>query len=62
MADGASGEAQISIAAGMNAKTLSTYMGHSTINITLDLYGHLLPGNEAVARGLMDAYLDEHDG
>ena len=45
------------IAAGVNAKALSTYMGHSTISITLDRYGHLMPGNEAEAAGLLDAYL-----
>ena len=53
--------ASIAIAAGLNAKTLSTYMGHANISITLDLYGHLLPGNDAVARDLLDAYLNEHD-
>jgi hypothetical protein len=31
------------IAAGMNAEALSSYMGHSTITVTLDRYGHLLP-------------------
>ena len=46
------------IAAGANAKTISTYMGHASINITLDLYGHLMPGNEAEAADLLDAYLD----
>jgi integrase len=45
------------IAADVNAKALSTYMGHSSIAITLDLYGHLMPGNEAEAAGLLDAYL-----
>jgi hypothetical protein len=30
------------IAAGVNAKALSTFMGHANIAITLDLYGHLL--------------------
>jgi integrase len=54
--------ATIAIAAGLNAKTLSTYMGHATIAITLDRYGHLLPGNEAQAGALIDAYLDAHDG
>ncbi len=34
------------IAAGINSKALSTYMGHASITITLDRYGHLLPGNE----------------
>lgn len=45
------------IAAGVNAKALSTYMGHSNIAITFDLYGHLMPGDEAEATDLLDAYL-----
>jgi integrase len=45
------------IAAGVNAKALSTYMGHANISITLDRYGHLMPGNEDEAAGLLDAYL-----
>ena len=40
----------------MNAKALSTFMGHANIGITLDLYGHLLPGSEDDATGLLDAY------
>jgi hypothetical protein len=31
-------------------------MGHANIGITLDLYGHLLPGNEDEATGLLDTY------
>ncbi|HET7128644.1 MAG TPA: site-specific integrase [Gaiellaceae bacterium] len=49
--------ASILIAAGVNAKALSTYVGHSSIQITLDRYGHLMPGNEDVAVALVDAYL-----
>jgi len=49
--------ASLMIAAGVNAKALSTYMGHATISVTLDRYGHLMPGNEAEAAGLLDAYL-----
>jgi integrase len=49
------------IAAGVNAKALSTYMGHGSIGITFDRYGHLMPGNEAEARGLLDIYLAERD-
>lgn len=45
------------IAAGVNAKALSTYMGHASIKITLDRYGHLMPGNEAEAADLLDTYL-----
>ena len=49
------------VAAGVNAKALSTYMGHSTITITLDRYGHLLPGNEREAAGLLDRWLANAD-
>ena len=50
--------ASLMIAAGVNAKALSSYMGHASITITLDRYGHLFPGNEAEAAGLLDAYLE----
>lgn len=46
------------IAAGVNAKALSTYMGHASITITLDRYGHLFPGSEDEAAQLLDAYLE----
>jgi integrase len=50
--------ASLMIAAGVNAKALSTFMGHATISITLDRYGHLMPGAEDEAAGLMDTYLE----
>jgi integrase len=53
--------ASLMIAAGVNAKALSTYMGHSSITITLDRYGHLMPGNEEAAAGLLDAYLSRSE-
>jgi len=46
------------IAAGVNAKALSTFMGHASISITLDRYGHLMPSSEAEAAELLKAYLD----
>jgi integrase len=49
--------ASLMIAAGVNAKALSVYMGHANIGITMDRYGHLMPGNEDEAAGLLDAYL-----
>jgi integrase len=49
------------IAAGVNAKALSSYMGHSTITVTLDRYGHLLPGNEREAAELLDSWLARAD-
>ena len=49
--------ASLMIAAGVNAKALSTFMGHANISITLDRYGHLMPGSETEAAELLDAYL-----
>jgi integrase len=49
--------ASTAIAAGMNAKVIATYMGHSSIQVTYDLYGKLMPGNEAEAAALFEAYL-----
>jgi integrase len=50
--------ASLMIAAGVNAKALSVFMGHANISITLDRYGHLMPGAEDEAAGLLDAYLE----
>jgi integrase len=50
--------ASLMIAAGVNAKALSTYMGHANIAVTYDRYGHLMPGNEDEAAKLLDRYLD----
>jgi len=46
------------IAAGVNAKALGSYMGHSTITMTLDRYGHLMPGNEDEAAAMLTDYLE----
>jgi integrase len=50
--------ASLMIAAGVNAKALAAFMGHSSIKVTFDLYGHLMPGTEAEAAALLDDYLD----
>jgi integrase len=50
--------ASLMIAAGVNAKALSTFMGHLSITITLDRYGHMFPGSEDEAASLLDAYLE----
>ena len=50
--------ASLMIAAGVNAKALATFMGHANISITLDRYGHLMPGSEEEAATLLDFYLD----
>jgi integrase len=49
--------ASFMIAAGVNAKALSAFMGHSSIKVTFDLYGHLMPGTEAEAAALLDRFL-----
>jgi len=49
--------ASLMIAAGVNPKALQTFMGHATITVTLDRYGHLFPGSEGEAAVLLDAYL-----
>lgn len=46
------------IAAGVNAKAISSYMGHSSIDVTFDVYGHLMPGNEEEAVDLLGTYLE----
>jgi integrase len=50
--------ASLMIAAGVNAKALSAYMGHASVTITYDRYGHLMPGNESEAAAHLDAYLE----
>jgi integrase len=50
--------ASLMIDAGVNAKALTEYMGHSSITVTFDRYGHLMPGNHQQAAALLDAYLD----
>ena len=50
--------ASLMIAAGVNAKELCrSSWATPTIGITLDRYGHLMPGSEAEAADLLDAYL-----
>ena len=43
--------ASLMIAAGVNAKALATYMGHSSITITLDRYGRVAKRAEKGRRG-----------
>jgi integrase len=53
--------ASLLIAAGLNAKAITAYLGHASIQTTFDLYGHLMPGNEDEAVALVDAYLERAD-
>jgi integrase len=49
--------ASLMIAADVNAKALSRWMGHANIGVTFDLYGHLMPGSEAEGAARLAAYL-----
>ena len=51
--------AALSIAAGAHPKLISARLGHSTIQITLDRYGHLFPSmEEALAEDLDAAFVE----
>jgi len=45
------------IAAGVNIKAISQSLEHANIGITLDTYGHLLPGMDRVAAEHFDKLL-----
>jgi integrase len=49
------GDASLVIAAGVN----SAWMGHSSVNTTLNPYGHLLPGSAQVALGRRNEFRDK---
>lgn len=53
--------ASLLIAAGEDPKRIQTYLGHSTITVTFDVYGHLLPGSERESASRLDAYLQRSD-
>jgi integrase len=42
-------------AAGVHPEVASERLGHSSIGITLDLYGHVMPGMQADAAEQVDA-------
>jgi len=46
--------------AGITIDKVSKFMGHASITITIDRYGHLLPGGENEAIALLDAYHQRH--
>jgi len=54
--------APLMIAACGTAQALRSYMGHASVTLTLDRYGHLMPGNEREAAGLLDAFLSRSRG
>jgi integrase len=50
------------IAAGLNPKQLSVYIGHSDIRTTYNRYGHLMPGGEAEAAAQLDRFFGTATG
>jgi len=54
--------ASLLIDAGENPKAIQEVMGHSKIQTTFDIYGHLLPGSHGEMRVRMDAYLGTQSG
>jgi integrase len=49
--------ASMLIASGANAKVIQAVMGHATIQMTFDRYGHLMPGGLEEAARAANAYL-----
>ena len=50
--------ASLLIDAGTNPKAVQTFVGHSKIQTTFDVYGHLFPGSRDEVRRRMDEYLN----
>ncbi|MBM3945371.1 MAG: site-specific integrase [SAR202 cluster bacterium] len=53
--------ATLLIKQGVHLKVVQERMGHSSITVTADLYGHLLPGMDAEAAGRLDQLLTKGD-
>jgi integrase len=47
------------IDAGVNVKVISERLGHGSIQVTLDIYGHLLPNSQREAVERLAAYYEE---
>ena len=48
----------VRLAAGQDAKYISEQLGHSTIQITMDVYGHLMPTHRKEQEKRLEAYLN----
>ena len=46
------------LAAGVNAKVVSERLGHASVSFTLDVYGHVMPGQQANAAAAAAALVD----
>jgi len=50
--------ATLALTAGVNVKVVSERLGHSSVAITLDIYAHVLPGQQAEAALAVEKLLD----
>jgi integrase len=50
--------ASMMIDSGANPKALSVVLGHTSVTLTFDLYGHLMPGGEAEVGRLLAVWLE----
>jgi integrase len=46
------------LASGVNVKVLSERLGHASVAFTLDVYGHVMPGQQASAAAAAAALVD----
>ena len=46
------------LAAGVNVKVVSERLGHASTSFTLDVYAHVLPGQQADAVAAVSARVD----
>jgi len=51
--------ATLMLGQGVHPKNVSERLGHASVNITLDIYSHVLPGLQAAAAEALDAVLAE---
>ena len=47
-------------ASGVEPRTVMEILGHSTIRLTMDLYGHVLPDRLRAAASAMDRAMETH--
>ena len=51
--------ASLLLAAGVNPKVVQERLGHASVQLTLDVYSHVLPGMQKQAAVAMDGLLGE---
>lgn len=51
--------ASVLIAAGANSKAIQEALGHASIQMTFDRYGHLMPGGRKEMRDLLDGFVSD---